>query len=211
MSADERAKNKNLANSVSVNGQIVLIPVLYSDNFFCSDIEPRFFLDFLDGIFTDGNIDVNPAARERPFSVVLSDKENFSALKNSRSRVELRSLIACFVAEKIFYLVDRNIRFVGNNFCRNFSDTLKSLNVVGVLAVGQARLCKALQFDCPIEPSHIFIHDFHSVRFFQCCRFAQAHARTSYILKNSFCHFRMSFAGRIQAEAMSKCHSRCAE
>ena len=101
--ANQRAKNKNFAYTIGIYWKIVFCPILNSDDTIGGNIQTRFFFYLFDGVFTDRDIHITPAARKRPFSVVLTNKKNLPISKNGCTGVQLRGLISSFVAEQVFY------------------------------------------------------------------------------------------------------------
>ena len=140
----------------------MFFPVLNRNHFFRAHFNSGFLKNFFFGIFLNRAPNIAPAAGKRQSSVVFLYKQNLCVFKNRRPSVNLRSLIAVFIAEKFRHFFKRKFSFVRNNFCGDFSDFFVTFNVELVFSVSESGLRYALKFYRPVKPN-IFPAHFSSL------------------------------------------------
>ena len=130
----------------------MLAPVVDGDDALDGDVEAGFFLGFLDGVRGNRLVDVTPAARQAPFARALVHEQQLAVLEDGCARVDLRRLVALFVAEELADLGERQVALGGHHLGCDVAQLGIALEVEPVMAVVESGLREALDPHDPVEP-----------------------------------------------------------
>ena len=153
VAAEGAAEHEGLADVPGRGADVAAVPIVQGDEADELGLQARFLAHFLEGVVGDAPIDVDPAAGERPATVVLVHQQDASGVVEERGTgVQLGRLEAHLVAEEVLDALRRQVCALGHHLGGDVADALEALAVKGVLGVGQARLREELQLLRPDQP-----------------------------------------------------------
>lgn len=130
----------------------MLAPVVDGDDALDGDVKAGFFLGLLDGVRGNRLVDVAPAARQAPFARALVHEQQLAILEDGRARVNLRRLVALFVAEELADLGERQVALGGHHLGCDVAQLGIALEIEPIMAVVESGLREALDPHDPVEP-----------------------------------------------------------